>query len=298
MLLFKQMLVLLLIMIVGFFAAKKGIIDQETNKKISSIVVNIANPAMILSGGMNSDMDAMQFFKILLLAVAIFAVLIILSYVIAFLLKVPPAQSGVYRCMVVFSNIGFMGIPLVHALYGDEAVLYASIFTIPFNILIYTFGIMQMGGENQKFEIKKAVNIGVLACLAAVCVTLFKLPVPDTIRSTMTYLGNLTSPLSMMVIGASFVQIRPKDLLCDIQLDIFMVVKMLVLPILGVLLLKSCGINGVLLGVSMVMIAAPVGSMNAMLSQQYGGDYITATKGVALSTVCAVLTMPVASLFL
>lgn len=298
MLLFKQMLVLLLIMIVGFTAAKKGIIDSETNKKISSIVVNIANPAMILTGGIGSDMDIRQFLNILLLAVVIFGILILLSYVIAFVWKVPASQSGVYRCMVVFSNIGFMGIPLVKAMYGDEAVLYASIFLIPFNILIYTFGAWQMSHENHRFEIRKALNIGVIACLAAVAVTLFQIPVPDTIKNTLTYLGNLTSPLSMMVIGASFVQMKPKDLFCDVRLDLFVVAKMLILPILGVLLLKNCGINDVLLGVSMVMIAAPVGSMNAMLSQEYGGDYLTATKGVALSTVCAVITMPIVSLFL
>ncbi len=140
--------------------------------------------------------------------------------------------------------------------------------------------------------------MGVIACLMAVIITLFKIPLPNTITSAATYLGNLTLPLSMLVIGASFVQIHLRELAGNLKLDLFVAVKMLLIPILGVIILKRCGVQGMLLGVCMVLLSAPVGSMNAMLSQQYEGDYLTATKGIALSTICSVATMPIVSFFI
>lgn len=297
MILFKQMLVLLLVMLVGYAAAKAGMLDDASNKKISGIVANIANPAMIIMGGIGSDITITEFLKIFLLATIIFLILIILSYAVTFFLHVSVDKEGLYRCMFSFSNIGFMGFPLVQAMYGSEAVLYASIFVLPFNVLIYTFGIMQVGNV-KKFSIRKVFNPGVIACICALLITVLRISVPETIQNTLSYLSDLTSPLSMMVIGASFVSIKAKDLISDIRLDIFIVLKMLVVPVIGIIVLKMAGISGMLLGVCMVVLATPVASLNAILAQQYDGDYLTATKGVALSTICSVITMPIVSLLL
>lgn len=297
MILFKQMLVLLLVMLVGFAAAKTGMMDEASNKKISGIVANIANPAMIISGGIDSDITITEFLKIFLLATIIFLILILLSYVVTSFLHVSVDKAGMYRCMFSFSNIGFMGFPLVQAMYGNKAVLYASIFVLPFNVLIYTFGIIQVGNV-KKFSIRKIFNSGVIACICALLITVLRISIPGIIQSTLSYLSDLTSPLSMMVIGASFVSIKVKDLISDIRLDVFIVLKMLVVPIIGIIILKMAGINGMLLGVCMVVLATPVASLSAILAQQYDGDYLTATKGIALSTICSVITMPIVSLLL
>ena len=298
MLLLRQMIVLLTIMLIGYLAARKNILDNTTVGKLSDIIVKIANPALILSGGMNADLEIRQFLRIFALASILFAALVILSYLLMWVMKIPQEQSGIYRCMLVFTNIGFMGFPLVRAMYGEEAVLYASIFVIPFNILIYTFGIYQIEGKDCRINIKKICNTGVLACVGAIAITLSGVSIPVPLKELAGYLGDLTAPLSMMVIGASFLQTKPGRFIEDRTLNIFLLIKMLLLPVLITGILKKAGVEGTILGVCMVMIAAPVGSMNAMLSQRYPESCLTATRAVAVSSVCAVITRPLVALFL
>lgn len=298
MLLLKQMLVLLVIMTIGYLAARKDIVDEITAGKLSDIIVKIANPALVLSGGMNADMEIGQFFRIFLLAFTVFLTLIILSYLLVKCFKVPKEQSGIYRCILIFSNIGFMGFPLVQAMYGEGAVLYASIFLIPFNILIYTFGRYQIKGRECKVDIRQICNTGVLACLIAVMITLSGIKIPTAVKEVAEYLGDLTLPLSMIVIGASFTKMNQRDVTLDRKLNLFLAIKMLLLPVIFVIILKKLGITEPLLGVCMVMVATPAGSMNAMLAQGHLSAYGTATKAVAISSVCAVITMPVVALFL
>ncbi len=304
MILLQQMIVLFLLMCVGFLCYKLKMITDEVSKKLSAIVVNIANPAMVLTGCMSEDkIEGRELLLVAALVVIIYVVLVILAMIIPALLKVDKKSRGVYQAMTIFSNIGFMGYPLVSALYGSGALLYASLFTIPYNILIYTFGVSAMSaGEKvnirESFSLKRVLNVGVIACIITIIVYLLQLPVPGFIKTTTTYLSNLTAPLSMMVIGASLAVIDIKKLFTDGRMLLFSALKLLVIPVIGVLLIRQFVDNEVICGVCMVMLATPVGSMTAMLAQQYDGDYEMALKGVALTTVLSVITMPVVSMIL
>jgi len=279
-------------------------ITDEVSKKLSAIVVNIANPAMVLTGCMSEDkIEGRELLLVAALVVIIYVVLVVLAMIIPALLKVDKKSRGVYQAMTIFSNIGFMGYPLVSALYGSGALLYASLFTIPYNILIYTFGVSAMSaGEKvsirESFSLKRVLNVGVIACIITIVVYLLQLPVPGFIKTTTTYLSNLTAPLSMMVIGASLAVIDIKKLFTDGRMLLFSALKLLVIPVAGVLLIRQFVDNEVICGVCMVMLATPVGSMTAMLAQQYDGDYEMALKGVALTTVLSVITMPIVSMIL
>ena len=301
MLLLQQMAVLFILMLLGYFVRKKNKITDATCKDLSWIVVNLANPAMILNGSVNSEkgIEGTELLMTMLLAVSIFAVLIVLSLLIPLVLRVPKKSAGVYRVMTIFSNIGFMGFPVVSALYGNEALLYAAVFQIPFNLLIYTYGILALKsgeGEKEKMDLKKVLNIGVFSCFVSILLSFVQIPMPSFVKTTVSMLSNLTAPLSMMVIGASMATIDLKKLFMDVKLLLFAGLKLIVIPVAGLFLLKLFVHNEMLLGVCMVMIATPVASMTAMLSQQYDGDYELASKGVALTTILSVATMPLVSL--
>ena len=304
MLLLEQMVVLFLLMGVGFYCYKKRIITDETSKKISAIVVNIANPAMILTGCMSDEkIEGRELLVVAVIVVAIYVVLMILATFMPHLLRIEKRSRGTYQAMTIFSNIGFMGFPVISALYGSGALLYASLFTIPFNILIYTYGIAAMSPESdstekRKVPLERIFNIGVIACIITMVVYLLKLPVPAFVKSTATHLSNLTAPLSMMVIGASMATMDLKKMFADIKLLIFSVIKLVIIPIVGVLVIRQFVDNEVICGVCMIMLATPVGSMTAMLAQQYDGDYEMASRGVALTTVLSVITMPLVSMIL
>ena len=296
----QQMIVLFLIMLVGFVAYKKDYINDSSSKKLSSIVVNIANPALILSSVLTMDgtVTGEDLAVTVVIAVALFAGLLLLSIFVPVLFRVDKQSYGAYRVMTVFSNIGFMGFPIISSVYGSSALLYATLFLIPYNILIYTYGIhtMKAGrGGKEKPKLGQILNIGVLACVVAMLLFAFHIELPSFFGSTITMLSNLTAPLSMMVIGASMAVIDFRKLLGDYKLLLFSLFKLLVLPILGTLLLKQFIDNEIILGVTMVMLATPVGSMTAMLAQEYNGDYELASKGVMLTTLLSVVTLPIVS---
>lgn len=305
MLLLEQMVVLFLLMGIGFYCYKKGMITDESSKRLSAIVVNIANPAMVLTGCMgDSKIKGQELLQVAFLIVLIYGTLLILALFIPKLLNIPARSAGTYRAMTIFSNIGFMGFPVISALYGREALLYASLFTIPYNVLIYTYGVSAMttgaGGKEESgkmgFSWNRVLNAGVIACIITIIVYLLQLPVPTFVETTVTHLSNLTAPLSMMVIGASLATINLKKLFTDVKLLLFSAIKLLIIPVAGVLIIRQFVSNEMICGVCMVMLATPVGSMTAMLAQQYDGDYEMASKGVALTTVLSVITMPIVSM--
>lgn len=313
MLLLQQMIVLFLLMGIGLLCRKKDIITGEVSKKLSAIVVNIANPAMVLSGAMGEDkIQGKELFTAAIVTVAVYAVLVVLAQLIPVILKVEKKSRGTYKAMTIFSNIGFMGFPVVASLYGNSALLYAALFTIPYNVLIYTYGVASMTtggdlGEQEKdskknrsilagIPLKRIFNVGVIACIVTIAIYLSGLQMPVFVKSTVEHLSSLTAPLSMMVIGASLADIDMKKLFTDVRILIFSAIKLLVIPVAGVFLIKCFVDNQMLWGVCMVMLATPVGSMTAMLAQQYEGDYEMASKGVALTTILSVVTIPLVSM--
>lgn len=308
MLILQQMLVLFFIMLIGFFTERKGILDEDTSQKMSWIVVNIANPAMILSSvSEESRIQPQELAVTAVVSLGSFLCLIIIALFLPKLLRVDKKQYGVYQVMTIFSNIGFMGFPIISALYGKEALLYASLFILTYNILIYTYGILCLSGKDSKEKqgdsgdkkkhgwissLKKIGNVGVVASLGALALYFGNIRLPEVFTEIFDMFADLTAPLSMMVIGASFGKMSVKEMVTDVRLLVFSGIKLLVMPVAGMWVLSQFLDNSMLLGVCMVMLATPVGSMTAMLAQQYDCDSELAAKGVALTTLLSVATIP------
>lgn len=301
MILLQQMLALFIMMMLGYFCGKIGVLDKNTTKKISWLVLNIANVAMILQSGLSNDNDiSMQNLAIVIgIAAVLYAVLLLLAWILPIMLRVPKEEYGCYRAMLVFSNIGFMGLPLLSAIAAKEAILYAAMFLFIFNVLIYTYGIYVMGsgsGERQSFQWKKLINPGVVSCVITLIFFLTKIDLPDFADTVLGSLSGLTGPLSMLVIGQSFTEFRISDLFKDVKLLLFSAIKLLAIPILGLFLIKCFVTDVTILNVCLVMLSAPVASMVAMMAQQYNGNAGLVSKGVALTTLLSVATMPFVSM--
>ena len=368
MVMLQQMIVMFLMMAVGYLCYRKQILTEEVSKKVSAIVVNVANPCMILSSALtDQQMQGKELVQTLAIVVIMYVFLLVMAQLLPRILCIQKESRGAYAAMTVFANIGFMGFPVLAAMYGNGALLYGAVFQIPFNILIYTYGVavltrkpgacakteqdvkaevdvkeepdvkaevdakaepngktgerqdaqgitgavngmsenIENGSEQQgKLQgtveiVKKIFNIGVIACIAAMLLYFLQTPVPSFLQAFITNLGNLTAPLSMMIIGASLAQMPLKELFLDKKLLLFSLVKLLLLPAVWMIMVNRVAEQEILRGVCLVMMATPAGSMTAMLAQQYGGDYETASRGVALTTVLSVITMPLlAAIFL
>ena len=323
MVMLQQMIVMFLMMAVGYLCYRKQILTEEVSRKVSAIVVNVANPCMILSSALtDQQMQGKELVQTLAIVVMMYAFLLAMAQLFPRILCIQKESRGAYAAMTVFANIGFMGFPVLAAMYGNGALLYGAVFQIPFNILIYTYGVAvltrkpgacakaepdakesnnkQQGKLQETLEIvKKIFNIGVIACIAAMLLYFLQAPVPSFLQAFITNLGNLTAPLSMMIIGASLAQMPLKELFLDKKLLLFSLVKLLLLPAVWMIAVNRVAEQEILRSVCLVMMATPAGSMTAMLAQQYGGDYETASRGVALTTVLSVITMPLlAAIFL
>ncbi len=301
MILLQQMMVLFLYMLIGYLACKKGKFDDVFSKKISWLVVEIANNAMIISAAINSDgsIKGKDFITTLLLAIGVYAVLLGVAALLPLICKPSIQEKGIYQIALVFNNIGFMGYPIISAVYGSSALLYAVLFSITFNVLIYTYGVQKVQSSGSDSETEKAkgsfFNVGVLCGFLALFLYIAQIPMPQFVKTTASGLSNLTSPLSMMVIGISLCKIPLRKLFSDIKLLLYSLVKLLLIPIIGMFIINRIVDNEMLCHVCMIILATPAASMVVMLAEQYDGNEELAARIVALSTLLSVVTIPLVS---
>lgn len=297
MVLLQQMGILFVYMMIGYVACKKEYFDQEFGKKLSWLVVNVANPMLATSAVVNNEEQIAKkdFYVTVLLAICFYAFFLILAQILPRLIGVQKSDIGVYKMMTTFNNIGFMGFPVIAAAYGNGALIYAVPFSIMFNILCYTWGIQTLCGGGEKGNWKRIINIGTISGIISIVLFFMQIPVPKMICFLSAGLSNLTGPLSMLVIGISIAAMELKDLFTDVKLLKFALIKLLAVPVAAMLLVCQVIDNRLICEVFLVMMATPAASMCAMLSQQYGGDYELAAKGVALTTILSVVTMPIVS---
>ncbi|RJW43703.1 AEC family transporter [Lachnospiraceae bacterium OM02-31] len=301
---FQQMLILLAMMVIGYVSFRKDWLDRNAYTKLSKIVVNILNPLIIINGVMERDSgeSTEKIVLNLMFIVLYFVILILTSFLVVRLLKVEARHSHLYRMMMVFSNVGFMAIPLISSIYGKESVFYVSFYILGFNLLLYTYGIHLIsrgsGDKKEKLQLKKLMNPGVAACLLSIVIFVWRIPVADSVKSFVSYMGNAAIPMSMMLIGASIAQTDIKELLRDVKIYGLLALKLLALPIAAALILRNLELPRELAGIFIFMLGMPVASIVVPLAAEYEADEICCTRGTVLSTLLSIITIPIVSLFM
>ncbi|MGN0412422.1 MAG: AEC family transporter [Lachnospiraceae bacterium] len=323
----QQMLVLLVMIMVGFFAYRGNWIDDHSYGKLSKIVINILNPCILINGvlGKNNTLNGQMVMHNLILVVAYFTILVLISLPIVKILRFQKKHENVYRLMFIFSNVGFMGIPVISSIYGQEAIILIAFYTLGYNALLYSYGILlasSAGGDagtcayvssDQKEDDhhpaekktgfwRQLINPGIVACVVAIAIFAAGIQMPDSVCTFFDYMGNSVVPFSMMLIGASLAQGGKKEFFTDIKFYLFAAIKLLVVPIAMALLLRVIpGVNqweAITKGVFLLMLAMPVGSIVVMMAKEYGADEMESTKGSIISTLLAVITIPIVAAFL
>lgn len=297
MIILQKILILVAMIMLGYIAYKNDMLNDEAVKKLSGIVVNIANPALIVSSVLDSSINDISNKKILLvtaISLVMYTALILIAWIVAMILPVKKEHKGMYQAMMVFSNVGFMGFPLLKSIYGNESLIYASIIVTFYNILIYTYGVYIMGKSESvgKFRVRNILNNGVIACLVMMFILLSKVHIPGMLTEIITYVSGMVVPASMMIIGASLATIKLKELFSDKWLIIFSIIRMILIPFIGYVIASQFIKDEMLLGIIVTMLAVPVGSLVAMLAQEYDRDVLLASKGIALTTILSVVTIP------
>ena len=290
------MLVLLFILLIGVAGAKAGVLNAGTNKALTAIVINIAQCAMILGAVINVDMGltAPELLKIVAIAFLTYGLLIVCSLWVPRVLGTKGRERGVYQFACIFGNAGYMGFPVIASIFGQEAVFYAALFNIPFNILAYSYGIriLSGGGESAKFQWKRLINPPFAATLGALVITLTKIHIPTPIADAMDMLGDMVAPSAMLIIGGSLGSLSFKDVFGKWKTYLFLPFKLIIVPIFVWFVLHFIVKDQMILGIATVIASLPVATNATMLCIQYKGDEKTASRLVFVSTVVSVVTIP------
>ncbi len=313
---FKQMLSLLIMMGIGFYCKKTDRIDDKTYPKLSWIVVNILNPLLMVNGVINKEHTADNRTILINLCMMLFyfAFLALCGLIITKILFIKKTEEDLYQMMIVFSNVGFMGIPVISSIYGSECVLFIDFYILGYNVLLYTYcvhlvekNIKKCGSETDKENVSRSgsvliriINPGVIASIIAIVLFISKLPVPSFIENCVSYLGNAAVPFSMILIGASVASKNIKDLLNEKKVYPFLLIRLLAIPIAAALIIKALPIQlpEMVFGVFIMMLAMPVGSIVVLMASEKGANETCLTRGIVLSTLAAVVTIPIVALFI
>lgn len=297
----QQMLVLAAMMAVGYCLRKKAWLHKETYQIISRIVVNIFNPLLIIDGVINRELteEASHVGATVVFVGIYFVVLFAAGLLFAPLLAKDREERKLYKLMLMFSNVGFMGIPVVTGIYGKGATIYVIFYMLGYNVLLYSYGLHVLRQESGGFGelLKNICNSGVLASLLAIVLFAIKPPLPAFVKGFCSYMGGATIPLSMILIGFSLADTKWKQIFGNVRLLLFIAVKMLAIPIAAALLLHLCPGDAMTKGIFVLQLAMPVGSILALMAADNGLEGKTCTDGIVLSTLLSVATIPIVCLF-
>ncbi|SMP52441.1 AEC family transporter [Anoxynatronum buryatiense] len=303
--LLNQILVLFFMMAAGYAARKAQVLNQETIKGISLLILQVTLPSLIVSSMQFPFSMELLHTSLLIVGISIvtYGVIILFSRLYVRLVKEEGPRGDVLQFLLVFSNVAFMGFPIVSVLYGDLGIFYTALFNIPFNLLLVTLGVAIMsrstGQSSGKMNFKKAFRSpGVIAVLLGF--TFFVLPVsiPGPLLESLQLIGGTTTPLSMMIIGGMLADIPFRSVFGDRALYQATVVRLLLMPLMMYLPLRLLGFTGIMLGIPVIIIAMPVAANAGAFARLYDSDYYFASKAVFLTTLCSILTIPLWALFL
>lgn len=297
MVIINTMIVLFGILIVGYVINKIGILDEPSNRKLSQLVVMVTSPAMIVASvcGDTGSGDKKSILFVFFLGIGLYILLPFLAKILVIPFRLGKSDSATFQLMLIFANTAFIGYPIAQSIYGDKAIFYMAILNMPFNLLIFSYGVFliaRSSGRVMHFNVRDIANPGIIAAIIALIIYLLDIQVPSTIARILGLVGDVTVPLSMMIIGSSLALIPLKSAFTDIKIYPLALVKLLVMPIIGYFILNLFLDDPFIIGIITITLGLPSGSMTVMLSNQYKGNAKAASICVFLTTLMSVVTIP------
>lgn len=294
-----QIGVLFIIMFLGLFLRHKNIITEGYIKGFTALIFYVTMPAMILSSiSKTKTSGSIQLLDVIIAAAISYTFLLIVAYVMPKVVRAREGSVGLYRFMALFGNVGFIGFPMIIAILGDEYLFTAALFNIPYNLFLYTFGvyfIMSDQDKNHKLEItpKQFLNPGIIMTLIGLVVFFSGIKLPSVINDVATSLGNVTTPLAMIVVGASLYGVKVTNIFKNYRVMAYSLLRMMIFPLVIGFILSLIGIDPFVSAVAIVLIGMPIATNTVIIARQYGGNVLEASEAVFISTIFMILTTPV-----
>ena len=294
---------LFLLMACGFYARKRGIIDDVASKRLSSLIIKIGQPMMIISALTEAEFsydNLRDGLWIVLLGMVFHVVVGVLAFLLCKGFR-EPDERKITEFSLMFTNGGFIGFPIMEALFGPKGLFLAAFFNISFHLFIWSWGIaiLARGRSDIKLTVRKVfVNLGSVPCLIGVLIYMLAIPfpgfaLPAFLSKFMLYLSNLCTPISVLITGALLATRTPKQIFGSPKIYYFSAMKLITLPLIVCVIGKLIGLPHDMVLFATVEAALPSAASITMFSEMYGLNSGYASQTVGTSSLLSVGTMPV-----
>ncbi len=293
---FESIASLFMMIITGYVGSKKGIITQEINKGLINILIMLALPFMILASFMSPYGNSVKsnVIKTFYYSLAAYIAMAVLSLLL--LLPVKGDKKTVLHFANLFVNTGYVGFPILHSVYGNEGIVYGSVFNLFFVILVWTYGLLLYKGSLDKKELKSELkkvllNPSIIAVCLGLVILALNIRLPGALTLGIKSIGSMTGPLSMLIIGAILANTKAMLFLKDWTLYYGMIVKLVIIPALVYLLFLLTGDTSKVVYSVVIMTAMPASAMTSIFAESYGKEKEFAAVIVSLTTLLSLLTI-------
>lgn len=298
----NQVIVMFLLLATGMILYKIKMITDEGNRQMAGVVLYVVAPLLILDT-FSMEYDA-NLTKNMLLGFFLSAVSIVLAIFVSNILRIKGKKESfpTERFTVIFTNCGFMGIPLAEAVFGDIGVVYCTTYITMFNLFVWTYGLALMRGKST--EKKTFVDrLKPFLTPTMVCITLgllvyfFRIPLPKQLKSAIGYISSMNTPLAMIVSGIYIAQSDIFGALRRGRVYVVSAVKCLLVPFLVVFVLAFLPFDEELKTTILILSACPSGANGMLFANRFGGDAKTASNVFTLTTIASIACIPLVVMF-
>lgn len=301
----NQLVSMLIVIILGYFLAKKKILDDKTTRGLSILLTAVASPPVIINS-MQIPFTTSALGDVGLACIGM-TITVLIGVMITFLYcrfrKIPARETGVWLLSVGFPNTLFIGKPIVTALFGDSASFYVVSVILPYNLLVFSLGIIliQMGTPRTKRRglksfLSSLCNPSFLSCIIAFLLFAFSITLPAFLTEAMEMIGPIGTPLSLLVVGYSLAHTDLKALWKNGKVYTISVIRLIITPLICLLILRLFISDPIMLGAFVMLAAMPVGAIPSALSEQYDNSPEFVSSNILVSTLLCVVTIPLISL--
>lgn len=289
---------LFLIMLVGVYGSKKGIINDNVNKGLANILLDIALPCMVITS-FSFPYDEGIKLNVVKTFYYSFATYIIMT-IMSLLLMIPikNEKKTILHFSNIFTNTGYIGFPILNVIYGPEAVMYGSIFNIFFTVFLWTYGIIIFKGKIEKNEVAKELlkalkNPSLIAVYIGMTMMIFDLKLPGVISASASSIASMTGPISMIVVGAMAYKINIKEYIKDWTIYYGIAVKLMIIPTILYLISLLIKDRSIVTNSVIILASMPAAAMTSIFADRFEIQRDYAAVIVVTTTLLSVFTLPV-----
>lgn len=300
----QQMFILAVAIAFGFVARKLKLMNDQFDTTLSKLILSITMPCMIIGAVIcRSELpDTSAILAICAYSWLAYALILVIAVIVPRLMRLEPSKRGAYSFMVTFANVGFIGFPVCGAIFGETAILYAAIFNIPFNVLVFTVGILMLSSNGESGQSKAELLKGcvknlkspcLIACIIALILSLLNVCNTGIVGEAIAQVGNMTTPAALLIVGSSIAKAPFATLINQVRPYILAFIRLLFVPIVVWLVFRNVINDPIILGVLVVTSGMPVASNGTLISLLYGGDMDSIARGTFLTTILSLVTIPI-----